>query len=405
MFKFIHALNDKKVNCFSILTEVKMGDYYAFVKGIYQNVGGIENQRPPLTTKSARIIRERMVKDIKEGSVIPSIVLGSVIEEEEYENILDFYSKQDNNGVQTIISKIVTKRHHISIIDGMQRTTAIAEILLPPNSTVDFSNKLIRIEFWLATSVRSLIYRMLVLNTGQIPWKLDRQIKVLYADVEKEIKASLGDSIDLLNKDTKNNTRKAAGQYPSSDVLILFIVFGAKTIDPDTNEEVADEFKRLDFVNSARANDFTNIFISILRMITLLDAEFARIEEGCYGEVELKKINSGLAIFGSQPARVGFVFALTEYIIGINGAENSLEQKGKAREKCESIINNLVTKMKNMEILELAEWVDLPELNEKINQRASKGGVGRFERELYYRAFRKMLIEEANHPFTAYWKA
>jgi hypothetical protein len=55
-FKVIHTLNDAKVNCFSILTEIESGHYYQFVKKIYKNAGGIENQRPPLTTQSAKII-------------------------------------------------------------------------------------------------------------------------------------------------------------------------------------------------------------------------------------------------------------------------------------------------------------------------------------------------------------
>lgn len=35
-------------------------------------------------------------------------------------------------------------------------------------------------EFWLAKSVRALVYRMLVLNTGQVPWTLSRQLGVVF---------------------------------------------------------------------------------------------------------------------------------------------------------------------------------------------------------------------------------
>ena len=38
----------------------------------------------------------------------------------------------------------------------------------------------VREEFWVAEKVNSLIYRMLVLNTGQVPWETGRQLETVY---------------------------------------------------------------------------------------------------------------------------------------------------------------------------------------------------------------------------------
>jgi hypothetical protein len=51
----------------------------------------------------------------------------------------------------------------------MQRTAALFEAIEADKAVLD---RQMRVEFWLTRSVRTMIYRMLVLNTGQVPWTL-----------------------------------------------------------------------------------------------------------------------------------------------------------------------------------------------------------------------------------------
>jgi hypothetical protein len=154
--KDISKLKDTRTDCYSFIFEITVKDYLNLIEEIYKEKGGIKEQREPLKTSSAMRIRKQMVKDIKAGSVLPPIVLGLIISEDDFKIV----TLKTNEELAEIIEKV--GNGNLTIIDGMQRTTALLESLeegLP-------SDRIIRIELWISTKLNSLIYRMLVLNTG-----------------------------------------------------------------------------------------------------------------------------------------------------------------------------------------------------------------------------------------------
>ena len=60
-----NILHDKRIDCYSVMTEMKVSDFLAIVEKSYENRGGIEGQRSPLKTKTALTIRKRMVEKEK----------------------------------------------------------------------------------------------------------------------------------------------------------------------------------------------------------------------------------------------------------------------------------------------------------------------------------------------------
>lgn len=78
-------LLDEKLKCISVMTKMKIDDYLKIVENAYQNRGGISGQREALKQKTAISIRNRMINDIKEGTILPPIVIGVVVNEGEYE--------------------------------------------------------------------------------------------------------------------------------------------------------------------------------------------------------------------------------------------------------------------------------------------------------------------------------
>jgi hypothetical protein len=74
----ITVLHDQRVECWSVLTGMRVSEYLGLVVGAYKNRGGISGQRDPLKTTTGRRIRERMVEDITLGAVLPPVVIGIV---------------------------------------------------------------------------------------------------------------------------------------------------------------------------------------------------------------------------------------------------------------------------------------------------------------------------------------
>jgi hypothetical protein len=166
----LSILKDERVNCYSVMTTMKIGDYLDIVEKAYQNRGGIPGQREPLKTSTAKRIRETMISDLKAGTILPPIVLGTVID-------IDGIDTSDIEYFHKIIDE--TPSDEISIIDGMQRTTALSSL----KDDVNVLEREMRVEYWLAENTNGLIYRMLILNTGQVPWSLRRQVEVIYSSI------------------------------------------------------------------------------------------------------------------------------------------------------------------------------------------------------------------------------
>src|SRR3546814_6860357 len=93
----------------------------------------------------------------------------------------------------------------------MQRTSALLEA-----AEIDSAvrNNQMRVEFWLPKNVRTMIYRMLVLNTGQVPWTLARQLSVVFAPLLHEVQDKVP-QIHLMFTPDKPGRRVKTGKFSS----------------------------------------------------------------------------------------------------------------------------------------------------------------------------------------------
>lgn len=373
-------IKDKRTNCYSVIFEMTVDDYLKLVEEIYKYKGGLKEQREPLRTSSAMRIRKQMVKDIKAGTVLPPIVLGLIISEEDFQNV----TSKTNDELAEIIESAGSG--NLTIIDGMQRTTALLESveqgLLP--------NTILRVEFWISTKLNSLIYRMLVLNTGQVPWNLRRQVETVFSTMINEMRTAIPE-MEVYTIDD-GNRRTKGGQYHANDLIELYLAFGGRKEKVDTKERLADEFTRLDFIEVTEDKNFSDFFYKSLRALTLIDIEFNRFENP---QSELR-FGNGKDLFKSQPARVGFITAVAKKVFGRPGIEKSQEEVLKSFNETESVVNLFIDKVKQMTNEDLGTFLSLPTLSEKLSIKSSR--VGDFEREFFTKSFDTLLEIGADLP-------
>lgn len=314
-------------------------------------------------------IRKQMVKDIKAGTVLPPIVLGLIIPEADFQTV----TSKSNEEIAGIIEKVGSG--NLTIIDGMQRTTALLESIeegLAPD-------KILRVEFWISTKLNSLIYRMLVLNTGQVPWNLRRQVETVFSTMINEMNVAVPE-MEVFKID-EGNRRTKGGQYHANDLIELYLAFGGRKEKVDTKERLADEFTRLDFIEVTEDKNFSDFFYKSLRAMTLIDIEFSRYEQP---ESELR-FSSGKDLMKSQPARVGFITSLAKKIFGRPGTEKKEEDIAKSFAETEKTTNDILEKIKKIEPDNLGKFLSLPTLSEKLSIKSSR--VGDFEREFFTKSF------------------
>jgi hypothetical protein len=378
----ISKLRDGRVACWSIMTGMKVSDYIDLVEGAYMARGGLKGQREALKTTTGRRIRGRMVEDIKRGAVLPPVVIGVVITDD-FEGIAALSPAE-------IIDRVVKEWiDSIAIIDGMQRTTALMDAVESDNSIAE---QAVRVECWLAQSTDSLIYRMLVLNTGQVPWNIKRQLLVIYAPLVEEMKRRV--HFERLLNIEKSERRFRGGEFSADSLVEAYLAFGIRRTEIDTQESLADEFSRLDIAEAIAANKYDKYFYPIVQILVNIDKAFSRLEvsktEG-EDEVSLSKFTVGRNIFDSQPARIGFVVACALHVLGRLGMDKTESESALALAQLQSDADNLVTRLEVMDPDDLTAFLELDVLREKLGGQ-KRSAVGRHERAFFETAF-KVLIE------------
>ena len=78
-FKNLNKQIDHRINGLSISATISIKEYIDWFLN-YGLKNKLDDQRPVMKSRSANIIRRRLVEDLKQGAVIPPIVIGFTIE-------------------------------------------------------------------------------------------------------------------------------------------------------------------------------------------------------------------------------------------------------------------------------------------------------------------------------------
>ncbi len=367
---------DRRTSCWSFMTRMTAAAYLSLVADAHDAQGGIKGQRGVMTTTSAKRIRGRMVEDLKRGATIPPVVIGAVLSPEALKSL------PPSDNIEDELGFLPADHSTLSIIDGMQRTAALQEAIAEEAS---ISETFVRVEFWLTDNVRAMIYRMLILNTGQVPWTISRQLSVVYTPLLSEIEAQVPD-IEKISTPDQKGRRVGPAQYSSDDLVELYIAFSLRKPTIDTKEALSDEFSRLDFVDNLANEGFQKQFYGTLAILTRLDKAFSRFQ----GD-EINGVPNGRFVFDRQPARIGLVVALGQAILGRPGADKEQQLREERLREFTRATGELIDRLSNVGQTELGVFLKTDVLRELLDKRV--GQVGRYERSVFTEAF-KVLIEE-----------
>jgi len=270
----------------------------------------------------------------------------------------------------------------VSVIDGMQRTTAILEAL---ESREELGVKEIRVEFWVSDNINSLIYRMLVLNTGQVPWEIGRQLDTIYSPFAHKIKTELAGKVDIFTKGEVPRRSVDTGQYQSEKIIELLLLFSSRKSELDLKDKIAEDFARLDMIESTSHPVFLDYFIETLKILVSVNESFSRFQPDDDLKQRLKRVTSGKDICASFPSMVGFCTAMSIYLFDEPGFPISWEKVDVNFAELKGKLTELMIKIDHYNNEELSSFLQIELLEEKLGTKS--GQVGRFERDFYKKAF------------------
>lgn len=236
------SLNDSRINAVNVLVEMTVKEYMELITDVISNN---DLQRKRVT--SSKTVYALLRKDLLQQCVIPPIVLALT---RSIDSSLDdsAFSEQIN-----------TNKHDLIILDGLQRTHTILELLSDLRAKNDeeglrlFEDVKLRVEIYIGLNRLGILYRMLTLNTGQTPMSLRQQIEMLYLDYLRHPI----DGIELI-READNAVASRPNQYNFKDVIEGFNAY------LDRDELPIDKADILENINSleklAKENQSTELF-------------------------------------------------------------------------------------------------------------------------------------------------
>ncbi|MFQ2629672.1 hypothetical protein ACK30Y_02250 [Aeromonas caviae] len=374
---FYDIIEQPETGCMSITTKLKISEYLKFVEHVYRKNGGIAGQRGALKTKTAITIRNRMVIDIANGAILPPVVLGVHIKDSEWDLFL--HSRNFNELMEKIGDPELGR---VSVIDGMQRTTAILEAV---SKNENVNEKYIRVEFWISKSLNNLIYRMLVLNTGQVPWDISRQLSTIYKPLLMKIedKLSCDGDVKIIDKfGDERQYRTKFGQYKNDEIIQLLLHFSSGKYELDLKDKITEDFTRLDMIESSSHERFIDLFADMIMWMTTIDMAFSYIN---YENDQSIKFKKGADIFKSYPARVGFCVAVSNFLFDDPGVKVDWDESEKQFKTLHVKFLAFTDKISSLTPEEQGTFLDLSTLDYAMS--GSKSQVGRVERKFFTEAF------------------
>lgn len=246
--KPLSSLHDSRISATNILVEMTIDEYATLAVDITK-----KNVFQRRRVGSSKTVYSLLKQDLMRECVIPPVVLA----------LTSASSDFNERELDTFPNHLNANKDHLVILDGLQRTYTILDLLADLHRTGDteslsrvLGNK-IRVEFYVGLNRIGILYRMLTLNTGQTPMSLRQQIEILYLDyIESGV-----EGIELL-RETDNRPANQINQYNFKDVVEGFNAYLDRDELPIEKSDILENISSLEKLS--KENQSTDLFRSYI---------------------------------------------------------------------------------------------------------------------------------------------
>ncbi|WP_294240814.1 hypothetical protein [uncultured Chryseobacterium sp.] len=303
----INKVFDNRIKALNCLIEISIIDYYNLSTQILE-LNTFQRRR----VKSSSTVYSLLKNDILEGCVIPPIVLAHSNFKDDSE-----VQKLKDDKIKELIDN---EKDKLIILDGLQRTYTIKDLIEELKSKEDYKNldkvseRKIRIEIYLGIDKIGILYRMLTLNTGQTPMSIRHQIEILYSDY-------LNNPIENITLITETEERKTQNinEYNFKDIVEGFNSYLERDYLTIDRFDILDNIKSLEKLSKEnQSQDLFLEFINVYHKLSLFFNEKA--EDWIFEENDEKKMSAQPFVrkveklFGKSQVMTGFGSAIGKLI-------------------------------------------------------------------------------------------
>lgn len=273
---------DQRISSENILIQTSIGEYTDLVRDVVDNN---PYQRKRVT--SSKTVYSVLKDDIKRGCVIPPIVLALSMDGG---NGGEGFHRDDE-----IIDAISGRRDRLLILDGLQRTHTLLDIVSEADAQdiARIRELPIRIEVYFGLNKIGILYRMLTLNTGQTPMSLRQQIEMLYLDF---LDVGVGDVRFIREVDSERTVR--VSEFNFKEVIEGFNSYLERNEQPLERSDILENIKSLEKLSHENNNkDLFSEYVGALY------AFISKVESMLAGVLLEDDDVQGLTVWGKDARR------------------------------------------------------------------------------------------------------
>jgi hypothetical protein len=185
-----------------MFAQINIKDYLDFIGDDFDEFG---IQRKRETHKGYA----RLKKDIKDGALIPTITLA--VNPDKVKSFLPFLRTNQSDKLKNALEKDTD----VYILDGLQRTHIIKD-LKDEGWSFEKGQQLL-LEFWFEEDMGNLVYRLIVLNSGQKPMSMRHQVELLFMTMQEKLKKDIPGLVMYNERDQK--VRDGAMKFPFDRIV------------------------------------------------------------------------------------------------------------------------------------------------------------------------------------------
>jgi hypothetical protein len=203
-YKIIGFSKDHRTDTYVMYVQMGIKYYLSFVGEKFDEFG---IQRKRETHKGYA----RLKNDIKDGALLPPITLAL---NPDFVGTYEPFLKAEPENVNDL-NAIFDTKSSVYILDGLQRTHIMKDL---QDEGFGFeSNQKLLLEFWFERDLGNLIYRLIVLNSGQKPMSMRHQVELLFLTMQDKLRADIPGLIMYNEREKKS--RDNANMFPFDRVV------------------------------------------------------------------------------------------------------------------------------------------------------------------------------------------
>lgn len=316
---------------------------------------------------------KRLEKDILSGTLLPSITLA--IKPDYVGEISGLIEQGDTKKLEEALAR----KGIVNILDGLQRTYILKELKSEGKEFKEGQSLLV--EFWLEADIKHLIYRLIVLNSGQKPMSMRHQVELLFLTIKENLEKDIEGLEIYLERDEQKRNRPR--KYSLDRLVTAYQSFLTKSPEVKRDNIVASRIVEEEILDSDEESldENFNDFKAYLKKYADIDTEMSRIYK-----------NGKANWLADENVMNSFFAALSAF--------GSINEKRK--ERIEISLNSLIEKIKASD--EDEDPLGLEKFNDiKSGLNPKKDNVGFATRKLLVVAFKEFFREEGEKTLEACW--